>query len=100
MKQAAQGGPTRMNVWGFAIWFAVLGIIASINAYQYVVRIPLLYWVGTGAFGVGGIVAAHYHRGVDANVWGAVAFAGWLCSSAGLYGFPPRKPSRRVRRSA
>ncbi len=88
-----------MGAWGFAVWFAVLGIVASINAYCYVLRNPLLYWVGTAFFGVGAVVATHYHRGIDANVWGAVAFAGWLCFTAGLYGIPPRRPSRRVRKS-
>jgi hypothetical protein len=82
-----------------AVWIAVLIAITAINAYRYVVRSPVMYLVGTAMFGAGALLAATNHRGPVANLWAAVAFAGWLASGIGYFGIPPRRPSRRIHRA-
>jgi hypothetical protein len=77
----------------------VLIVVTSANAYRYVLRNVLMYWLGTIVFGAGALQAASYHHGPVANVWGAVALAGWLASVIGLLGLPPRKPIRRIQRA-
>jgi hypothetical protein len=86
-----------MDFQFIAIWCAILIAVTAINAYRFVVRYPLPYWLGAVVFGAAGLLAASNHHGPAANGWGAVAFAGWLTTGIALYGIPPRKPIRRVR---
>ncbi|MEA2784065.1 MAG: hypothetical protein QOF71_169 [Candidatus Eremiobacteraeota bacterium] len=88
-----------MDLRAYAIWWAILIVILSFNAYWYALRNVLMYWLGAIVFGAAGVQAASNHHGPLANVWGLVAFGGWLTSGIGMYGFPPRKPSRRIRRA-
>ena len=87
-----------MDLRSYAIWWAVLIVVTSANAYRYVLRNVLMYWLGSIVFGGAAVQAAGYHHGPVANLWTAVTFAGWLSSVIGLFGFPPRMPIRRFPR--
>ena len=88
-----------MDLRSYAIWWAVLIVVTSANAYRYVPRNVLMYWLGTIVFGGAAVQAAGYHHGPVANIWAAVALAGWLASVIGLLGLPPRMPIRRSPRA-
>ena len=87
-----------MDLRFYAIWWAVLIAITSLNAYRYALRNVMMYWLGTIVFGAAACQAASYQQGPVTNAFALVALGGWVTSGLGMYGFPPRKPARRIQR--
>jgi hypothetical protein len=77
------------------LWFVGVLVVAAIGSRQYIVRSPLLYWLGMMAFASVGALSTNYHRGAAANAYGIVTFGGWAIAALGLYGFPPKRPVKR-----
>lgn len=80
------------------LWSVGALVVAAIASRQYIVRSPLLFWLGIMTFASAGALSASYHRGAAANAYGMVTYGGWAIAALGLYGFPPKRPVKRSRR--